>query len=253
VVVNLLNNACKYTDEGGRVKLIVCRQEDKVVVRVRDTGIGIAPDMLPHVFDLFSQADQSLERSQGGLGIGLSLVQRLVDLHGGTVEAHSAGLGRGSEFVVRLPAAAGATVPDPNPEAPARLPAPSWRVLVVEDNLDAAESLALLLRMARHDVRMAHTGPEALEAAVAFHPQVVLLDIGLPGIDGFEVARCLRQHPELKDMRLIALTGYGRETDLQRSQEAGFDHHLVKPVNPLTLLELLAMPAVQAPPAQTAG
>jgi PAS domain S-box-containing protein len=250
VMVNLLNNACKYTDEGGRIELMACKQEDKLMLRVRDTGIGIAPDMLPHIFDLFTQADRSLDRSQGGLGIGLSLVQRLVDLHGGTVQAHSAGLGKGSEFVVRLSSPTEETAfQDHRREASARSPAPPCRVLVVEDNLDAAESMALLMRMSSHDVRVAHTGPEGLEAAVAFHPQVVLLDIGLPGIDGYEVARRVRQHPELKDVQLVALTGYGRESDLQRSQEAGFDHHLVKPVNPLTLLELLAT-MVPAQPAE---
>jgi PAS domain S-box-containing protein len=251
VLVNLLNNACKYTDEGGRIGLTVFPEEDKVVLRVQDTGIGIAADLLPHIFDLFTQADRSLDRSQGGLGIGLALVQRLVELHGGTVQAFSAGLGRGSEFVVRLPVPPqGTTTQNQDEEAPAHQPAPSCRVLVVEDNLDAAESMALLMRMSSHDVRVAHTGPDGLEVAVAFRPQIVLMDIGLPGMDGYEVARRLRQHPDLKGVRLIALTGYGRESDLQRSQEAGFDHHLVKPVNPLKLLELLATLTVEPQPVE---
>jgi PAS domain S-box-containing protein len=241
VAVNLLNNACKYTEEGGRLGLTAGQEEGEVVLRMRDTGVGIAPDLLPHIFDLFTQADRSLDRSQGGLGIGLALVQRLVELHGGTVQAFSAGPGQGSEFVVRLPAPpAGATTQDRQPEAAADHPAPSWRVLVVEDNLDAAESMALLMRMSSHEVRVAHSGPAGLEAAVEYRPDVVLLDIGLPGMDGYEVARRLRQDAELKGVKLIAMTGYGRESDLQRSQEAGFDHHLVKPVNPLRLLELLA-------------
>jgi PAS domain S-box-containing protein len=251
VVVNLLNNACKYTDEGGRLGLTVGQEEDQVVLRLRDTGIGIAPDLLPHIFDLFTQADRSLDRSQGGLGIGLSLVQRLVELHGGTVQAFSAGLGQGSEFVVRLPVPpSGATMQDQQPEATADQPAPSWRVLVVEDNLDAAESIALLMRMSSHDVRVAHSGPAGLEAAVEYRPNVVLLDIGLPGMNGYEVARHLRQHAELKGVKLIAMTGYGRESDRQRSQEAGFDHHLVKPVNPLRVLELLATLTTQPGPTE---
>lgn len=249
VAVNLLTNACKYTDEGGRLGLTVGQEEDQVVLRVRDTGIGIAPDLLPHIFDLFTQADRSLDRSQGGLGIGLALVQRLVELHGGTVQAFSAGPGQGSEFVVRLPAPPAYTpAQDQTPEAAADRPAPSWRVLVVEDNLDVAESMALLMRMSSHDVRVAHSGPAGLEAAAEYRPDVVLLDIGLPGLDGYEVARRLRQHPELQGVKLIAMTGYGRESDLQRSQEAGFDHHLVKPVSPLRLLELLATFATQPPP-----
>jgi PAS domain S-box-containing protein len=251
VVVNLLNNSCKYTDEGGRIGLTVCQEEDKVVLRVQDTGIGIAADLLPHIFDLFTQADRSLDRSQGGLGIGLALVQRLVELHGGTVQAFSAGMGRGSEFVVRLPVSPqGTTTQNQDDEAPAHQPALSCRVLVVEDNVDAAESVALLMRMSSHDVRVAHTGPDGLEVAVAFRPQIVLMDIGLPGMDGYEVARRLRQHADLKGVRLIALTGYGRESDLQRSQEAGFDHHLVKPVNPLKLLELLATLTVEPQPVE---
>ncbi|MGH7172645.1 MAG: PAS domain-containing protein [Gemmataceae bacterium] len=190
VAVNLLNNACKYTDEGGRLGLTVGHEEGQVVLRVRDTGMGIAPELLPHIFDLFTQADRALDRSQGGLGIGLALVQRLVELHGRTVQAFSAGPGQGSEFVVRLPVPpAGATRQDEQPQATADQPSPSWRVLVVEDNLDAAESMALLMRMSSHDVRVAHSGPAGLEAALEYRPNAVLLDIGLPGMNGYELAR----------------------------------------------------------------
>ena len=231
VVVNLLTNAAKYTEVGGRIALSVEPEGPEAVLRVRDTGMGIASELLPHIFDLFTQAQRSLDRSQGGLGIGLSLVQRLVTLHGGTVQAHSAP-GQGSEFVVRLPA-----LLDFTPSTPllasetAALIGPGSRVLVVDDNLDLAQSLALLLEMSGHAVRTVHDGPSALEAALIERPEVVLLDIGLPGLDGFEVARRMRQQPDLNGVLLIAMTGYGHATDRQRSQEAGFDHHLVKPVD----------------------
>jgi PAS domain S-box-containing protein len=241
VIVNLLNNACKYTEEGGRLAITVAVEEDQAVLRVHDSGVGIASDLLPHIFDLFIQADKSLDRSDGGLGIGLALVQRLTELHGGTVQAFSAGVGQGSEFVLRLPASpSSAASPVHRQEAFANLPPASLRVLVVEDNLDSAESMALLMRMSSHDVRVAHSGPAGVESALAFRPNVVLLDIGLPGMDGYDVARKLRQQPDFEGMKIVAMTGYGRESDLERSQQAGFDHHLVKPVNPLKLLELLA-------------
>jgi PAS domain S-box-containing protein len=250
VMVNLLNNAAKYTDEGGRIWLTARQEENSVVLRLRDTGVGIGPDLLPRIFDLFAQADRSLDRSQGGLGIGLSVVQRLVEMHGGTVQAFSAGPGQGSEFVVCLPSPPPLEAPGEKPEAAADKPALSWRVLVVDDNVDTAESMGLLLRMSGHEVQMAYTGPTGLEAAVAYQPDVVLLDIGLPGMNGLEVARRLRQHPQLKGAWLVAMTGYGREADLQRSREAGFDHHLIKPVNPLSLLQLLAALAPRPRPAE---
>ena len=240
VVVNLLNNAAKYTDEGGRIWLEARASGHEMVLSVRDTGIGIDLEQFPDIFDLFTQADRSLDRSQGGLGIGLSLVQRLVDMHRGTVEVHSEGLGRGSEFTIRLP-----LPPSPAPEPPsaptgsAERPAHAGRVLVVDDNVDSAEILATLLRMSGHDVRTAYTGPTALEAAVAHLPDVVLLDIGLPGLNGYEVARRLRQDPQLKGVRLVAMTGYGDEADRQLAQEAGFDRHLVKPVDFPKVEELL--------------
>ena len=233
VVVNLLTNAAKYTDEGGRIELRVEQEDAQVVLRVRDTGIGIASELLPHIFDLFTQAQRSLDRSQGGLGIGLSLVQRLVELHGGTVQAHSV-LGHGSEFVVRLPVLQDFTPPSPGSVPSARTAPPSGpgcRVLVVDDNVDLARSLAMLLEMSGHQVRTAHDGPSALEAALDERPDAVLLDIGLPGFDGFEVAKRMRQQPRLQGVVLVAMTGYGQAADRQRSHEAGFDHHLVKPAD----------------------
>ena len=233
VVVNLLTNAAKYTDEGGHLWLSVEQEGDAAVLRVRDTGIGIAPELLPRIFDLFTQAERSLDRSQGGLGIGLCLVQRLVDLHGGRVEAYSV-LGQGSEFVVRLPLMLASMAPLPLPSPSTEKAAPpgkTRRVLVVDDNVDAAQSLAMLLQALGHDVRMAYDGPGAVEAALDFRPDMMLLDIGLPGLSGIEVARRIRQLAALKNIVLVAMTGYGQETDRQRSLEAGFDHHLVKPAD----------------------
>ena len=238
--MNLLNNAAKYTDEGGRIWLEARQDGHEMVLSVRDTGIGIDLEQFPDIFDLFTQADRSLDRSQGGLGIGLSLVQRLVDMHRGTVEVRSEGLGRGSEFTVRLP------LPLPAPRAAPADPASigrarrtAGRVLVVDDNVDSAEILARLLRRSGHDVRTAYTGPTALEAAADYLPDVVLLDIGLPGMNGYEVARRLRQDPQLKGVRLVAMTGYGQEADSQLAREAGFDTHLVKPVDFPKVEELL--------------
>jgi len=241
IVMNLLSNAAKYTDEGGRI-WVTLEQGEEAVLRVRDTGIGIAPDLLPRIFDLFTQADRSSDRSQGGLGIGLTLVERLVKLHGGAVQAFSAGLGLGSQFTVQLPlwpAAAKAYEP-PAAEPLSEKLAGSSRVLVVDDNVDAADSMATWLRLAGHEVRSAYDGAAALETAAAFRPSAVLLDIGLPGMDGHDVALRLRQLPGLQNVWIVAVTGYGRQADLQRSREAGFDHHLVKPVNPQKLRALLA-------------
>ena len=246
VVVNLLSNAAKYTKDGGRIALSVelasreRERPEECEIRVRDTGVGIAPELLPRIFDLFTQAEQSLDRSQGGLGIGLALVQRLVELHRGRVEVHSS-FGKGSEFVVRLPvmlSTASQTIPIPIEMAAPT--GPTLRVLVVDDNVDAAESFAMLLQGFGHHIRMAHTGPTAVEAALAYNPHVILLDIGLPGFDGFQVAERIRQQPEHKNTVLIAMTGYGQETDRQRSKEAGFDHHLVKPAEFSKVQEILA-------------
>jgi PAS domain S-box-containing protein len=247
VIGNLLTNAAKYTEPGGDIRLAVEQADGQAVVRVRDTGIGIAADVLPKVFELFFQADTSAGGTQGGLGIGLTLVRSLVELHGGMVEAHSAGPGRGSTFVVRLPVlkweeGGGRRDENKTSLASSLIPHPSSlskRVLVVDDHADAADSLAVLLRMEGHDVRVARNGPAAVEAAQADPPDVVLLDLGMPGMDGFEVARRLRQGPAAKTF-IAALTGWGQEEDRRRTREAGFDHHLVKPADPDDLRELLA-------------
>ena len=238
VVVNLLNDAAKYTDEGGRIGLEVRCEGTEMVLTVRDTGIGIDLENFPDVFDRFTQAARSPDRSEGGLGIGLSLVQRLVELHKGTVEVQSKGQGRGTEFKVRLPL----LVTPATPEAPVKPPEPTaynGHVLVVDDNIDSADIMARLLRMSGHDVRTAYSGPAALETAATFVPDVVFLDIGLPGISGYEVARRLRQNPRLKTVKLVAMTGYGNEADRQLAKEAGFDKHLVKPVDFPTVKSLL--------------
>lgn len=248
VVTNLLNNAAKYTPEGGRIWLAIQQEGDQAVLRVRDTGIGVAPAFLPYVFDLFTQAERSSDRSQGGLGIGLALVKRLVELHEGTVRVSST-LGQGSEFVVRF------VVPPPGKPAITNQPATSGiaqpaetslRVLVVDDNRDAAKILQMLLLASGHQVKLAHTGPTALAAALDYRPDVILLDIGLPELDGYEVAKRIRQEPLLRDIVLVALTGYEQETDRQRAQEAGFDHHLVKPADFQKVRQILAAVAAKA-------
>jgi signal transduction histidine kinase len=238
-IANLLTNAAKYTGEGGRIWLTAERHGHDAVLRVRDNGIGMTPEMLTRAFDLFFQAEHALDRSQGGLGIGLTLVRRLVELHCGSVHASSKGPGQGSEFVVRLPILERSPSPGPIPKWDGG-PGPRRRVLVVDDNVDAADSLALMLRLAGHEVSTAYSGPAALEAARAERPDVVLLDIGMPEMDGYEVARRLRQEPGLEQVMLVALTGYGREEDRQRSRQALIDHHLVKPADPTALQGLLA-------------
>ena len=235
VVTNLLTNAAKYTHEGGHIWLSVQQEGDHAVLRVRDTGLGIAPAFLPHVFDLFSQAERSSDRSQGGLGIGLTLAKRLVEMHAGTIGVSST-LGQGSEFVVSLavcpPGAMSLkTQPPPTGIAEPKPTRPALRVLVVDDNLDASQALELLVQAVGHGVRMAHTGPTALAAARDYRPDVMLLDIGLPEWDGFEVAKRIRQESRLHDIVLVAMTGYGQAADRQRMQEAGFDHYLVKPAD----------------------
>jgi CheY-like chemotaxis protein len=230
VVVNLLTNAAKYTAEGGQIRVSVEREGDECVLCVQDTGPGITPEFLPYIFDKFTQADRTLDRSQGGLGIGLALVKRLVEMHGGHVEAHST-LGQGSEFVVRLPVMA-ATAPPPSLRRPPAEPSGQpRRVLIVDDNEDAATMLGMRLKAAGHTIRMVHDGMDALDAAPEFMPDVVLLDIGLPGMDGYEVARRLRQQPLLDRVVIIATTGYGQDSDRRLSEQAGFDHHLVKPAD----------------------
>jgi signal transduction histidine kinase/DNA-binding response OmpR family regulator len=241
VLANLLNNAAKFTPEGGSIQLTLAREGSEAVFRVRDTGIGIPPDILANVFDLFIQGDRSLDRSQGGLGIGLTLVRRLVEMHGGSVQAHSAGANQGSEFTVRLPLAADEETPTPaNGAVAAGMSGRRQRILIVDDNVDSAETLALVLRQNGHDVQTRHDGPSALELAPVYHPEVVLLDIGLPGMDGYEVARRLKQQPGLDSVCLAAITGYGQESDRTRSRAAGFQYHLVKPVDLNALQDMLA-------------
>ena len=262
VLINLLNNAARYTPHGGSVWLSVelvpsasstlpsekeTRDDREVVIRVKDTGVGIAPEHLPRIFETFYQADRSLERSQGGLGIGLTLVRRLVEMHGGIVEVHSAGINQGSEFIVRLPVLAESAV-SALPQEPSRQreqPATTRLVLVVDDNHDSAESLALLLQLTGYEVKMAHDGLEAVEAAAKLLPQVVLLDIGMPNLNGYDAARQIRQQAWGKDMVLIALTGWGQEQDRERTREAGFDAHLLKPVDHDALMKLLASTPVR--------
>ena len=269
VVVNLLSNAAKFTPDEGQIHLTatieqrtatgdgvevsnvppqslsaVARRTSSItpiaVIRVRDTGIGIAPDLLPHVFDLFTQAERSLDRSQGGLGIGLALVQRIVEMHKGEVEVKSV-LGQGSEFVVRLPLMSQSEIREPEShDMNSNFNVTSLKVLVVDDNADAAEMLGMLLLASGHEVLTVHDGPSTLDAAFGFNPNVVLLDIGLPGMDGYEVATRLRQKAIFQNVVLVAMTGYGQDSDRKRSLDSGFDHHLVKPPDFIKLKEILA-------------
>jgi len=250
VISNLLNNAAKYSKARGQIRLAVTVEGSEAVFRVRDKGIGIPPEMLAQIFDLFTQVDQSLDHSQGGLGLGLTLVRNLVEMHGGSVSAHSDGLGRGSEFVVRLPVVLESKPKEVRaPQDSGALPAlarasnvRSRRVLVVDDNVSSAQSLAMILKLDGHDVQIAHDGTVALDAVRRFRPEAVLMDIGLPGMDGYEVALRLQQQPELREniLLLAAVTGYAEDEAQQRSREVGFDHHLVKPVDPEVVLALIA-------------
>jgi PAS domain S-box-containing protein len=242
-LTNLLNNAAKYTDPGGRIELAASRSDGDAVIRVRDSGIGIDPMMLPHVFDLFVQVAERSEVSAGGVGIGLTLAKRIVELHGGRLDALSAGVGLGSEFVIRLPVveagrAQSSKVPRAGEKSPARPTA--LRVLVVDDNVDAADGLALLLDLQGYETRVAYDGATALEAVKEFRPEVAILDIGMPLMDGYELARRLREAPETEKTVLVAMTGWGQVEDLRKAREAGFHHHLVKPSEPATLEKLLA-------------
>ena len=241
VFANLLNNSARYSEPGQPIEVVVTREGEQVVVRVRDAGVGIHPEMLPRLFDMFRQADRTGGRSRGGLGIGLFIVKRIVEMHGGTVDATSPGLGRGSEFVVRMPALAAGE---------ARLVAPASigdraqpirrRILVVDDNADAAESLALLLSLSGHDTRTAHDGEAAIQAAADFRPEIVFLDIGMPAMDGHEAARRMRAEPWKQSLVIVALTGWGQTEDRRRSKDAGFNHHLVKPADPAMVSKLIA-------------
>ena len=243
VVGNLLNNACKFTDVGGRISLAVEREGAQVAIRVTDSGVGIAAEHLAGIFEMFTQVESSLERSRSGLGIGLTLVKTLVEMHGGTVEAHSDGVGRGSEFVVRLPVTVDVSEPLLFPAAPQQFdvsPVVRRRILIVDDNKDAAEWLATLLSLSGHETHVALDGVDALKAAERISPDAVLLDIGLPRVDGYEVCRRMRAQPWGRELMIVALTGWGQEEDRQKSREAGFNTHLVKPVDEEVLMNLLA-------------
>jgi len=239
VFANLLNNAAKYTNHGGHITVSTRREGSDALVSVKDNGIGIEPSVLPQVFDMFMQVDRSTRRSQGGLGIGLTLVRSLVGMHGGTVEARSDGPGLGSEFIVRLPL----LVDSQAPIAPNRRvePLPARRILIVDDSRDGGESLATLLRVLGAEVSLAHSGRKALECVETGRPDVVLLDIGMPGMDGYEVARRIRANPANRHISLIALTGWGQDEDRKRSVAAGFNHHLVKPADIEQLRQLLTV------------
>jgi len=239
VFLNLLNNAAKYSERGGHIWLTAECQATQVIVRVRDTGIGIPADRLASIFEMFTQVDCALEQSRGGLGIGLTLVKQLVELHGGTVEAYSEGPGQGSEFVVCLPVLTTRSQPEELLADNPSTPAPKRRLLVVDNNRDAARSLALLLQLTGNEVHTAHDGEEAVAAASALRPQVILLDIGMPKLNGYDAARRIREQPWGKTVVLVAMTGWGQEEDRRRSSTAGFDHHLVKPVDLKALQSLL--------------
>jgi CheY-like chemotaxis protein len=249
VFINILANAVKFTDRGGsiRVEVTFQKEEQEVCVVIRDSGIGIHPAMLPRLFEVFAQAGRSMYRSRGGLGLGLALAKGIVELHNGSIEAASEGLGRGATFTLRLPCRHSAQTPAPKGE-PVETVCYPLRVLLVEDNRDAAESLRLLLQIHHHEVTVAYDGAQGIQAAQNQRPDVVVCDIGLPGMDGFDVARFLRQDPQTAGIRLIAMTGYGQDEDRRRAREAGFDHHLTKPVDPDELLGRLAQNAGDAEP-----
>lgn len=239
IISNLLNNAAKYTDPGGQIWLTAQREGDRVAISVRDSGIGISPEMLPRIFEMFTQIEHSASRTQGGLGIGLTLVRSLVEMHGGNIEAHSEGSGKGCEFIVHL----ALDLRPPTEIASGEM----WhsrqlsprRVLVVDDNRDAADTLGRLLNIVGVEARAVYTGAEALQVLETYRPAVLLVDIGMPDMDGYELARRVRQSPKYHDMTLIALTGWGQEEDRRRSQAAGFNFHLTKPADFNTLQALL--------------
>jgi len=240
VVANLLNNAAKYTDEGGSIEVVLTLRPGQAVISVRDNGVGIDAELLPNIFELFEQGKRSLDRSQGGLGVGLTLVRRIVEMHHGEVEVTSAGTGCGSQFRVTLPCLAEISErPAPAPRAGPATTKLACRILVVDDNQDAAQATAVLLELAGHEVKAVADGHDALASAPVFAPHVVLLDIGLPGMDGYAVARQLRGIDEMRASCLIALTGYGQPADRDRASEAGFDHHLTKPADPDELLRVI--------------
>ena len=242
VISNLLNNAAKYTDPTGHIWLTIAQDGADALISVRDTGIGISAEMLPRIFDMFMQADRSIDRSHGGLGVGLTVARRLVELHGGSISAASDGIGKGSTFTVRVPLSVAQPQAAEDLTRGIELPAAAspLRILVADDNRDAAESLAALLRMVGHEVRIAYDGVEAVGAASEYRPDAVVLDIGMPKMNGYDVAKKLRAEGAGKEMTIIAVSGWGQDADKQRSREAGIDHHLVKPLEPSALLRMLA-------------
>jgi CheY-like chemotaxis protein/two-component sensor histidine kinase len=251
VFANLLNNAAKYSDRGSRIALRVARDGHHVCIGVRDNGIGIEPAQLDRVFDMFAQLEPAIERSAGGLGIGLALARGLVELHGGRMEARSDGLRRGSEFVVRLPLADAPRAAEPRPRAAADAPAalPARRLLVVDDNVDAAQTLAAMLTMHGQEVQTAFGSIEALRIAEQWQPEVAVLDIGMPVLNGYELCSRLRElYPANRQPLLIACTGWGQDSDREQARDAGFDHHLVKPIDPRALLRMLSERSAGAPP-----
>jgi CheY-like chemotaxis protein/two-component sensor histidine kinase len=238
IVVNLLNNAAKYSEDGGHIRLSAAHEDCNIVIRVKDAGIGITPQKLPEIFQLFNQADLSSANTAGGLGIGLALVKKLVELHDGQITATSEGLGKGSEFTVRLPASK-------RPEASLPMAKETMaatgkaHILVVDDNVDTVKGMAILLNLAGHEVLTAHNGPQAIELAQAYQPQCILLDLGLPGMSGYDVAKRLREDERCKNALIVAVSGYGQAEDRERTRAAGFDHHLVKPISYQELSTLL--------------
>jgi CheY-like chemotaxis protein len=240
VFSNLLNNAARYMDRGGRIWVIAEDRGTEVVVTIRDAGIGIPAESLSTIFEMFTQVDRSLEQSQGGLGIGLTLVRRLVELHGGRVEARSEGLGKGAEFIAHLPVTGVTAAAQPAMGANrSRTNNITRRILVADDNRDAAESMGMLLRLMGNEVRTVHDGIQAVEEAATFRPDVILLDIGMPRLNGYDTARRIREQGWSEGTVLVALTGWGQEEDKRRASEAGFDRHVTKPVNPADLEQLI--------------
>jgi CheY-like chemotaxis protein len=237
-VSNILTNSAKYTDAGGEIRIELSEEQGSALICITDNGVGIPPELLPQIFDLFVQSARSLDRSQGGLGIGLSVVQRLIEMQGGHVSAQSEGPGRGARFNVRLPLI---SPPHASNEESAAMPVPPRRVLIVDDNVDAANSLAMILSVSGHTVEAVYNSRDALERAASAKPEVILLDIGLPGMDGYEVAKRLRAAGS--NARIVALTGYGQSEDVERGRAAGFDAHLVKPVDIQCLLRNLSEPS----------
>jgi PAS domain S-box-containing protein len=239
VVVNLLTNAAKYTPNGGEIRLTAWLEDDKILIEVKDNGIGISPEILPEMFHLFAQGERSIARSEGGLGIGLTIVEKLAELHGGSVDASSGGIGLGSTFTVRLPAANNPATPTKADDLSQSQRQSGSRILVVDDNTDTARGLARLLKLIGNEVRIANDGPSAIQVARELRPDFVLLDIGLPGMDGYQVASVLREDPCCRNALIIAISGYGQAEDRRRSLAAGFDHHLVKPVDFDSLVSLI--------------